>query len=76
MALGINRHFSVSKSAWTKGTVERIFQEVVRALHAVLVEREQPLGITVLPPVQWVLKTAWRTRTTITPFILMHGWEA
>lgn len=73
--LGVNHLFSVTYSAWAKGTVKRAVREIMRNMGAILNECCKQLSerITAVPAVQHTLNAAWRKRTMNVPFELFVG---
>ena len=75
--LGVHHRFSVTNSAWTNRTVERMMREAIHGAKAMLNEVGRPVNewVVVRPAVQWALKTAWRKQLQATPYHVMTGRE-
>ena len=73
--LGVHHRFSVTNSAWTNRTVERMMREAIHGAKAMLNEVGRPVNewVVVRPAVQWALKTAWRKQLQATPYHVMMG---
>jgi hypothetical protein len=75
---GCDHRFTVANTPFSNGTVERMVQEVVKVMRAILLDRKaQPRDwVELTKVVQMALNTAFRKRLGASPFDIMFGRRA